>query len=160
MGDYTRRIIRPCACRSDFGSVRQAELIDVNRYTATKHAVVGFVRAIAPAYHARAGIRVNCICPGTVRTNLLSVDEWAGFPEEYFTPVEKIGDVVLMLIEGKDDGKGEVGTEVGEGGVDGLLGGGMVGMAVEIIGRRHYYRGAVQFADEAMRAVMGATNVT
>jgi NAD(P)-dependent dehydrogenase (short-subunit alcohol dehydrogenase family) len=130
-----------------------------SRYTATKHAVVGLTRSLAPYFHARAGIRVNCICPGTVKTNLLTSAEWANFPEEYFTPIDKIGEVVLMLIDGKDDGNGLVGREVEEGSVEELLEKGMYGRAVEVSGRRHYYREMVGFADEAMRSVMGATNI-
>lgn len=115
-------------------------------YTATKHAVLGFMRSIAPYFYHRAGIRVNAICPGVVKTNLLSAAEWANFPDEYFTPVTKIGEIVGMLVEGVDgeEGKGE-----------GVLN----GKAVEISGRRHYYRDAVGFCDEGMEKVMGATNV-
>jgi NAD(P)-dependent dehydrogenase (short-subunit alcohol dehydrogenase family) len=36
-------------------------------YTTSKHAVVGMTRAMA-LDHATAGVRVNCICPGRVRT--------------------------------------------------------------------------------------------
>ena len=39
-------------------------------YTATKHAVVGWVRAAAPALTAR-GIRLNALCPGFVDTPLV-----------------------------------------------------------------------------------------
>lgn len=131
----------------------------MNRYTATKHAIVGFTRSIAPYFNARAGIRVNCICPGTVKTNLLSQQEWANFPEEYFTPVEKIGDVVMMLVDGEDDGMGEVGKEVEGRSAEKLLAKGMHGKAVEISGKKHYYREMVEYADEAMSAVMGATNI-
>ncbi|KAL1602780.1 hypothetical protein SLS60_006201 [Paraconiothyrium brasiliense] len=106
-----------------------------------------------------AGIRVNCICPGTVKTNLLTSDEWANFPEQYFTPIDKIGEVVLMLIDGKDDENGGVGREVEEASVKELLQKGMYGRAVEISGREHYYREMVSYADEAMRAVMGSTNI-
>ncbi|KAJ4348380.1 uncharacterized protein N0V89_009754 [Didymosphaeria variabile] len=109
--------------------------------------------------NAHAGIRVNCICPGTVKTNLLTSDEWANFPEQYFTPVDKIGEVVLMLIDGKDDGNGEVGKEVEEASVEELLKKGVYGKAVEVSGRRHYYREMVCYADEAMGSVMGATNI-
>jgi hypothetical protein len=35
----------------------------------------------------------------------------------------------------------------------------LFGKAVEISGTRHYYREAVEFADDAMRAVMGSTNI-
>jgi NAD(P)-dependent dehydrogenase (short-subunit alcohol dehydrogenase family) len=42
-------------------------------YTATKHAVVGFVRGAAPAL-ARRGIRLNALCPGFTDTPIV-VDE-------------------------------------------------------------------------------------
>ncbi|HEY8492211.1 MAG TPA: SDR family oxidoreductase [Dehalococcoidia bacterium] len=40
-------------------------------YTATKHGVVGFTRALAPLKE-EAGIRVNCVCPGVVDTPLVT----------------------------------------------------------------------------------------
>lgn len=125
-------------------------------YTATKHAVVGFMRSIAPFFYHKAGIRVNAICPGVVKTNLLSSQEWANFPEEYFTPVEKIADVVCMLVDGKDDGSGQVGKEV-EGGCETVKI--LNGRAVEVSGRNHYYRDMASYCDEAMVAVMGSTNI-
>jgi NAD(P)-dependent dehydrogenase (short-subunit alcohol dehydrogenase family) len=42
-------------------------------YTATKHAVVGWVRAAAPALAAR-GIRLNALCPGFVDTPLVQLE--------------------------------------------------------------------------------------
>jgi NAD(P)-dependent dehydrogenase (short-subunit alcohol dehydrogenase family) len=42
-------------------------------YTATKHAVVGWVRAAAPALEARA-IRLNALCPGFVDTPLVQAE--------------------------------------------------------------------------------------
>ncbi|KAF2263542.1 NAD(P)-binding protein [Lojkania enalia] len=115
-------------------------------YTATKHAVVGFMRSISPYYYHKAGIRVNAICPGTVKTNLLTSDEWRNFPEEYFTPIEKIAETVCMLVDGTDEVKGKD---------QGVLN----GKAVEISGRQHYYRDMVEYCDDGMRAVMGATNI-
>ncbi|KAF2731090.1 NAD(P)-binding protein [Polyplosphaeria fusca] len=109
-------------------------------YTASKHGVVGFMRSISPYFFKEAGIRVNAICPGTVRTNLLSGEEWGNFPSEYFTPVEKVVGVVGMLVRGRDEGK--------EGRV-------LNGCAVEISGERHYYREVPEFCDEAMRCVIG-----
>lgn len=43
-------------------------------YTASKHAVVGMTRSIAWMYRAD-GIRCNAICPGGVRTNIISRDD-------------------------------------------------------------------------------------
>ena len=40
-------------------------------YAATKHAVVGFVRSVAPTL-AERGISINAICPGIVDTPMLS----------------------------------------------------------------------------------------
>jgi NAD(P)-dependent dehydrogenase (short-subunit alcohol dehydrogenase family) len=54
-------------------------------YTLTKHAVVGFVRAVAPQLEGR-GIRINAVCPGIVDTPMLdkggqrAVFESSGFP--------------------------------------------------------------------------------
>lgn len=53
-------------------------------YVATKHAVVGFVRAAAPALAAR-GITIDAVCPGFADTPIVSADmraalETAGFP--------------------------------------------------------------------------------
>jgi NAD(P)-dependent dehydrogenase (short-subunit alcohol dehydrogenase family) len=42
-------------------------------YTATKHAVVGWVRAAAPSL-ATHGIRINAICPGFADTPLVDVE--------------------------------------------------------------------------------------
>ncbi|XP_073697514.1 15-hydroxyprostaglandin dehydrogenase [NAD(+)]-like [Garra rufa] len=42
-------------------------------YTATKYAVVGFSRAIAAVTrNSKIGLRINILCPGVVKTNLLS----------------------------------------------------------------------------------------
>jgi NAD(P)-dependent dehydrogenase (short-subunit alcohol dehydrogenase family) len=40
-------------------------------YSASKHGVIGWTRSIAPAAMREHGIRVNAICPGIVRTNIL-----------------------------------------------------------------------------------------
>jgi len=53
-------------------------------YALTKHAVVGFVRSVAPQL-AERGIRINVVCPGFVDTPMVSGElrnslEAAGFP--------------------------------------------------------------------------------
>ena len=40
-------------------------------YTASKHAVLGIMQNIA-CFYAQRGIRCNAVCPGTIRTNILS----------------------------------------------------------------------------------------
>src|SRR5258708_8748496 len=74
-------------------------------YALTKHAVVGFVRSVAPQLEAR-GIRVNAVCPGIVDTTM--IDERrddlvaAGFP--LLTP-DDVADAVWRAAT--SDGAGE-----------------------------------------------------
>ena len=52
-------------------------------YAATKHAVVGFVRSVAPALAAR-GISINAICPGIVDTSMVDGELRARLAEANF----------------------------------------------------------------------------
>jgi NAD(P)-dependent dehydrogenase (short-subunit alcohol dehydrogenase family) len=69
-------------------------------YSANKHAVVGLVRALGPAYE-HEGIRVNAICPGFSESAIVApmrdalID--AGFE---IIPAENVADVVLQLFAG------------------------------------------------------------
>jgi NAD(P)-dependent dehydrogenase (short-subunit alcohol dehydrogenase family) len=63
-----------------------AGLTDLQRdpiYALTKHAVVGFVRSVAPQLEER-GIKINCVCPGIVDTPMVGAQREtlraAGFP--------------------------------------------------------------------------------
>ena len=60
-------------------------------YVASKHAVVGLTRSAALEYASR-GIRINCVCPGIIRTpiNQKFWDEFPGSEEEWL-PIEPIG---------------------------------------------------------------------
>jgi len=119
-------------------------------YAASKHAVLGFMRSIADNYNRHDQVRVNCILPSTVKTNLLETKSWSAFPQEYFTPTSKIAEVVLMFIDGGDwvDSKGNKVSK----GQD-------YGRAVEICQENHYFREQVPFSDDVLKAVMDATNV-
>ncbi|KAK3724875.1 hypothetical protein LTR37_000923 [Vermiconidia calcicola] len=117
-------------------------------YGASKFAALGWARNIAGPMYKRDGIRVNAICPGTVRTNLLSDDLWEKFPKEYFVPIEKVVEVVMMLLDG--DGKQADGADFQKA---------LVGQTVEILGTSHYFRTQVEYCDEAMAAVMSAPGV-
>lgn len=124
-------------------------------YSAAKHGVVGFMRSIAKHFWVQDGIRVNAICPGTVKTNLLTVKEWANFPEKFFTPVAKVVEAVLLLVDGTDEEEWKRRID-GPGGDGGKI---LWGEAVEVSGTNHYYRDATKFCDEGMKAVMEATDI-
>ena len=74
-------------------------------YTLTKHAVVGFVRAVAPQLAAR-GIRINMVNPGFVDTPM--VDELrdtftdAGFP---LLQPEDVAEAVLLAARDEETGQ-------------------------------------------------------
>ena len=125
-------------------------------YSGSKHGVVGFMRSISKHFWENDRIRVNAICPGVVKTNLLTQREWQNFPEEYFTPVDKIVQGVLILVDGKDE------TTVEKTRIDSIQSekkGILWGEAMEFSGWNHYYRIAPAFCDEGMKAVMKATDI-
>ena len=69
-------------------------------YAATKHAVVGFVRSVAPTLERR-GIRINAVCPGIADTAMLAGAvrerlDAAGFP--IVTPTA-VADAVWLALE-------------------------------------------------------------
>jgi NAD(P)-dependent dehydrogenase (short-subunit alcohol dehydrogenase family) len=73
-------------------------------YTASKHGVIGLTKSAAVEY-ARAGIRVNALCPGFVYTNILSHEPLeplqnmvdARVPMGRFGTVEEIAETVVWL---------------------------------------------------------------
>jgi NAD(P)-dependent dehydrogenase (short-subunit alcohol dehydrogenase family) len=50
-------------------------------YALTKHAVVGFVRAVAPQLHAR-GIKINALCPGFTDTPIVAQEIRGALPAD------------------------------------------------------------------------------
>lgn len=126
-------------------------------YCAAKHGVLGLMRSIAPFFYEKAGVRVNCICPGSVRTNLLEQRAWDTFGPDVFVPIEKISQVVLMLIDGHDDGGRIVGSgpPLSTHGVTSVEK--LFGKAVEISGTNHYYRDQPEYCDSTMEKGMKAT---
>ena len=66
------------------------------------------------------------------------------FPPESFTPLEKIVEVVLMLLNG--DGKQANGT-----GVEKPL----IGQIVEVNCQNHYFRKQHDFCDDVIAAIYG-----
>jgi NAD(P)-dependent dehydrogenase (short-subunit alcohol dehydrogenase family) len=74
-------------------------------YTATKHAVVGLVRALAPLL-APGGIDVHAICPGIVDTNILGpgMGERAREHGVALMDPSEIADAIVAAIESKQTG--------------------------------------------------------
>ena len=75
-------------------------------YALTKHAIVGFVRSVAPQL-AERGIRINAVCPGFADTPMVAGElraslEEAGFP---LLRAEEVADAVLLAA--RSEGTGE-----------------------------------------------------
>lgn len=97
----------------------QAPVFPTPVYVATKHAISGFVRSLAPLEHPPSGlpkIRVNAVAPGIVKTPM-----WTEHPEklkmvdpkvdEWVTP-EEVAEVMISLVE-KEQYSGGTILEVG-----------------------------------------------
>jgi NAD(P)-dependent dehydrogenase (short-subunit alcohol dehydrogenase family) len=74
-------------------------------YAATKHAIVGFVRSVAPQL-AAGGVRLHAICPGGVDTGLLDAERKArivaaGRP---MLAPDEVADAVVGLLRREDVG--------------------------------------------------------
>jgi NAD(P)-dependent dehydrogenase (short-subunit alcohol dehydrogenase family) len=72
-------------------------------YTATKHAVVGWVRAAAPALAAR-GIRLNALCPGFTDTQLVEAElrDAVGVP---LMEAAFVAEAALRVLEDEESGR-------------------------------------------------------
>ncbi len=66
-------------------------LAGISAYSASKHAVVGLTRSAALEYGSK-GVRINCICPGIIRTPI-NQKYWDEFPEaeKEWLSIEPIG---------------------------------------------------------------------
>ena len=71
-------------------------------YTATKHAVVGWVRAAAPALAGR-GIRLNALCPGFVDTPLVEAELRGGIDVPLMEP-SFVAEAALRILEHEETG--------------------------------------------------------
>ncbi|KAK3074148.1 hypothetical protein LTR53_003678 [Teratosphaeriaceae sp. CCFEE 6253] len=73
------------------------------QYAATKHALVGLVRSLAPIA-ATLNIRINAVCPALVRTGLAPPGLLESFKEDQFTPMSTMMRIFSEL--GNLDGVG------------------------------------------------------
>jgi NAD(P)-dependent dehydrogenase (short-subunit alcohol dehydrogenase family) len=74
-------------------------------YALTKHAVIGFVRSVAPQL-AERGVTINCLCPGLVDTPMTAsvrdALEESGFP---LIPPGRIAEAMLAAARSGETGK-------------------------------------------------------
>ncbi len=75
-------------------------------YTLTKHAVVGYVRAVAPSLGGR-GITINAICPGFADTAIVTPElrEWIDAQGIPLMTAEQVADAVLQVARSDDTGQ-------------------------------------------------------
>jgi NAD(P)-dependent dehydrogenase (short-subunit alcohol dehydrogenase family) len=118
-------------------------------YSASKAAVLQFNRAIAYSYKLE-GVRTYATAPGTVKTNLLTGEEWKAFPEQYFTPMSTLVDTVTKLVDGGDL-EDSTGKKLKESEAFGLT--------VEVNGDNFYFRAPGPFCDSNMEAMMKFTSM-
>lgn len=126
-------------------------------YTGIKYGNLGLMRALAKPYWHFDGIRVNAICPGVVRTNLLNDRQWSQFPADSMTPLETVQKVVLMLA----DNDKEAGS-LAKARIDGVVEskeGVLWGEAVEVIASDYYFREPPKMSSPEMQVVVDATDI-
>ena len=79
-------------------------------YTATKHALVGLVRSLAPTL-AKDGITIGAVCPGGVDTSLVPPDfREAGYS---FAPPEHVADSLVGILDKGIDETGGIWVTLG-----------------------------------------------
>jgi NAD(P)-dependent dehydrogenase (short-subunit alcohol dehydrogenase family) len=75
-------------------------------YTLTKHAVIGYVRAVAPSLAERK-LRINAVCPGFAETAIITPDlrEWIADQGIPMLRAEEVADAVLGAARSEDTGQ-------------------------------------------------------
>jgi len=72
-------------------------------YAATKHAVVGFVRAVAPSLAAR-GIRINALCPAFTDTPIVAAEIRGSLPVPLMEP-SFVAEAALRALNDAETGR-------------------------------------------------------
>lgn len=75
-------------------------------YALTKHAVVGFVRSVAPQL-AERGIRINAVCPGFADTPMVAGELRASLESAGFPLLEAADVAEAVLLAARSEGTGE-----------------------------------------------------
>jgi NAD(P)-dependent dehydrogenase (short-subunit alcohol dehydrogenase family) len=118
-------------------------------YSGSKAAVIQFNRAISFRYHVD-NIRTYATAPGTIKTGLLSNEEWKSFPEQFYTPIETLVKAVVKIVEGGDV-EDATGRKVAA--KDNW------GLTVEVNGDNFYFRDGVAPCDKNMEDMMKFTSM-
>lgn len=108
------------------------------------------MRSIARDFKSE-GIRVNAICPGSVKTGILSEDEFKQFPNFIDIAINEVVKAVTDLEEGQAM-VDSAGTEV--------TSQNLYGKAIEISRGSFYFRPQPEFCDDAMADMMAVTEAT
>ncbi len=117
-------------------STRQYPAPPTPLYGASKAGVLHFIRSLAGRLYSDHGIRACTICPGAVRTPLLSDEMWSRIGPIVMTPMSAVVSTVQRIVDGgaMTDARGK---SVGAGQDWGL--------AVEIKADKFYFRDSAQF---------------
>lgn len=123
----------------------------IPQYTASKYALIGLTRALAPVA-AKVGVAVNAICPAIVATGLAPEGLMDAFEEAVRTPMSTIMrafDTLGVLDIEERDKKGENGVGVSR--LDGGRKRNLNGMIVECSLDNLYFRDEVEKADDSQK---------
>jgi NAD(P)-dependent dehydrogenase (short-subunit alcohol dehydrogenase family) len=71
-------------------------------YATTKHAVVGFVRSVAPQLETR-GIRINALCPGFTDTPIVAQEVRGSLPAPLMEPAF-VAEAALQALDDPETG--------------------------------------------------------
>lgn len=120
-----------------------------NEVSNLEDGILGFMRCVAD-YYKTEGIRVNALCPGAVKTPIVSDKAWSAMPEDVFTPLELISGTVLKLAEGEElvDANG---TRAGP---DELF-----GKAVVASGKNLYIQSDTPYCDDVLARTIESTKM-
>ncbi|KAL3475456.1 hypothetical protein BJX99DRAFT_259402 [Aspergillus californicus] len=104
-------------------------------YAAAKHGIIGFTRSIADRLMAGDGIRVNCVCPGAVKTGIMAPGGWDDFPDHVMTTPEQIATAVKATMDNQC----------------------LFGQVVEVVQDSTFLREAAPFLDERVERFTALT---